>query len=476
MKNLVKIASFWFLSVLAINAFAAQWGALLDYNMDSQGNTVKSRVGAKYLLSPVLEGKPVRVRMEAGRLSEQKRSEYEKIIAQSYASWFAYPAELIRKSGRGEEFSDVLPILDKGIDVQFVSEKDMADIFIVILPFKEVESICGKPAIGCYSRVGDVAQIFIPFNKFVMRTMTAGKRSAQFIALHEIGHSLGFSDQYKQGRSQTSHMIYSSLNTSKSIMNAAGRLTCDDADGMINLIDITRGTSRGGEYGWRSLCAKSDVYYINGAPVGKSPYNIFAVDDGYTWRFQRYKENQLISEQTVKLNLEGKVSPFEMIEGKTVLEKDAAGRPVHMRGPKGEDIYYSYNYDKCLRMIFMEDALIRVEIKGLIYSGKNKKNEKEVLVYFFSEDGKLSELEYNRPAHKKGKEGRAVYQKDIQKQGPAEMLALEFDAKGRIIRRHIYSKGKLKTQKIQKNASFTLGDQLIDQRVWQLKDWYLHML
>lgn len=474
MKNLFKMVILLFLCLCATDVFAAQWGALLDYTMTSENeDALQAPAGRRYLLNSILAGEPLYIWLDLGHLSEEKRPEYEKLIASEYARWFAYPAQLIRKAGREEEFADVLPVLDRGIHVQFVQEEREAEIGFYIFSAKQVGEICGDPAVGCYiKRENEIPRIFVPSNQFIPQALSFGKRSARYIALHEIGHSLGLSDQYKQSRNKNSHMIYSTQETSKSAMNSNLRLTCDDADGMINLIDISRGTSRGGEFGWRSLCAKSDVYYIQGMPAGKAPYNMVALDNGYTWKLQRYENGRIVSDRTVKLDLQSNISPFDKIEGTTVLEKDGSGRPVHMRGVNGEDIYYGYNYERYQRMVFMGDKLLRVEIKGKVYTGKGQSNEQEVLLYVFGEGGKLSQLEYTRPIKRKGKTGRVVYQKDVRGNVPAEVIAMDFNAKGDIITRHLYSNGKLRTQKRKKGLVQSIGQQITDQKMKQMTKWY----
>lgn len=461
-----------FLCLCAADIFAAQWGALLDYTMTSENeDAMQAPTGRRYLLNSILAGKPLYVWVDLGYLSEEKRPEYEKLIAAEYARWFAYPAQLIRKAGREEEFADVLPVLDRGIDVQFVQEESKADIGFYIFSAKRVGEICREPAIGCYiKRDNEMPRIFVPSNQFIPQTLSFGKRSARYIALHEIGHSLGLSDQYKQSRNKNTHMIYSTQETPKSVMNRNVRLTCDDADGMINLIDISRGSSRGGEFGWRSLCAKSDDYYIQGMPAGKAPYNMVPLDNGYTWKLQRYENGRIVSDKTVKLDLQSNISPFDKMEGAVVLEKDGSGRPVHMRGANGEDIYYGYHYERYQRMVFKGDKLLRVEIKGRVYTGNS--NEQEVLLYVFGEGGKLSQLEYTRSIKPKGKTGRVVYQKDVRGNVPAEMIAMDFNAKGDIVTRHLYSNGKLSTQKRKKGLAQSVGQQITDQKMKQMTSWY----
>lgn len=196
----------------------------------------------------------MRVSLQIPASDEAKRPKYEEMISQNYNEWFAQTAKIIRSAGREQEFADVLQILDRGISVEFSRPGQAADIVFYIVPFKEMQQACGKTAGGCYIRGNDMPTIYLPKNQLLMALLSAGRVNTRRIGVHEIGHSLGLSDQYKQARNKNTHDRYSSVQTGKSVMNHSGSLTCDDADGIVNLIDIAQGTARGGNKGWKSLC------------------------------------------------------------------------------------------------------------------------------------------------------------------------------------------------------------------------------
>lgn len=429
----------------AAYAFAAPWGALQDYNRTPQGHVTTDRVGENYLLKRVLAGQPLRVTLSFKKPFSEKKKVYAQKIEQAYNQWFSYPARLIRQSGREEEFADILPLLDKGIQVEFGDDSTQADIAISVLPFALMRRICGPSSYGCYKRPENSApQIIITEDKWLSKVLSFGQGGAKYLFLHETGHSLGLSDQYEQARSSTSHTIYSTEDNRSAVMNRSLHLTCDDADGMINLIDLTRGSSRGGDFGWRSLCKKSDVYYVHGAPADKSPYALTLLDNSRLWKIERYKGGQLISQEILPLALDDSMSPFQPITG-TVTEKDKTGRPLRMQGSQGEDIYYAYVYDQYTRLVTKNGKVLLAEIKTVRYPNLQKGKKENVFIRSFGEDGHVSAIEYRRPVRGRGKAGVAIYQKGLEQDKLLLHIYLEFDRQGRIIDQFVNFKDAAKT-------------------------------
>ncbi len=406
---------------------AAQWGILADY--DQGDSAVRGSIaGQNYLMPQILRGEPVRIFLSVD--GDHKTASYEKIITDSYARWFARPAQLIRKAKREDEFADILPLLDRGIKVNFVSSSEQRDIDIAVLPLGQVQAVCGRASGGCYSRKeGKIPQILIPKDNFLRQVLTRGQLSAKRIGLHEIGHSLGLSDQYKRARSLNSHPVYSTDESSKSIMNQAGDLTCDDADGIINLIDVTQGVSRGGTDGWHSLC-KNDIYYINGAPADKLPYVVVGQEKGTVWMLTEYKNGRKTAVREFPLDMQGEISVFDDISERVLL-RDKSGRPLRSVGSGGEEIYYSYTYDKHTRLLVKDGKVLRVDIKVPAYYGKRMNKTAMGNVRYFGEGGKLATLEYLRSGKGKSKAGYISYKVGVLDERLSVDIELSFDAEGR---------------------------------------------
>lgn len=376
-----------------MSAAAAPNGFLVNYYEPRDGQTKAERPGERYLMGHIMDGKPVRV----GLFFHSKEIDrdvyfYKQLIADGYAQWFAATAKIIRRSGRGKEFADILPLLDRGVQVQFPAQTSAAgrenvDITFHIVPQNSIPKLCrSNMAGGCYSnREGAIPRIYLP---------DINGRMLKWTARHEIGHSLGLSDQYKQARSHNSHALSSTEETTQSIMNQTPRFTCDDADGVIRLIDSVYSFSRGGELGWRSLCKSWNVTYVHNQPSTKGPYVI--TPSGKQWRLDRFQDGQKVSETLYSFDTEHNRSPFEEEEPETVLEVDGAGRVVRALGSRGEDIYYSYAYDRKHKLVLKDHKIAWGEIYFPmyvydvqagedIYNGCNK---------YFGENGSISGIGY----------------------------------------------------------------------------------
>ena len=432
----MKKIIFSFLCVLAPACLAAaQWGVLHNYTEGAYSDG--KPIGQRYLLRRALEGKPIRVDLRYSDASKEPK--YREIISAAYAQWFSEPARLIRRAGREEEFADVLPLLERGIKVQFADKEEDSDIRIYIIPLKQVQQACGSAAAGCFS-LEPFLLIYMPEDNFLRKLASSGRMSLQSISLHEIGHSLGLSDQYLQGRSQNSHSVYSGPEPSQSAMRSNNKLTCDDADGIINLIDITRGTSRGGAEGWRSLCKKSDVYYANGAPVRQSSYAIMPLDQGRKWQMSEYKQGRLLN-QYMWSWAEKSLPVFDELE-ETVIQRDFAGRPERALGRGGEDIYYSYTYDKITKLTVAGGYVLRADVEMNVYNGSSQRKAMKGAVSskarYFGRGNKLNSLKVAHPLKKpKGKEGYLVYQEGITQNGVDLSIILQFNEKGEEIGRSV---------------------------------------
>ncbi len=85
------------------------------------------------------------------------------------------------------------------------------------------------------------------------------------IIAHETGHSLGMADTYPD--SDNASKKYRTSRYPNALMDSGPQLTCDDADGLINLIDRLNGYERGGKKGWRGLCKGYYRLYKNSNPA-----------------------------------------------------------------------------------------------------------------------------------------------------------------------------------------------------------------
>ncbi len=457
---------------LPVFAIAAPWGVPTDYTHTWDPSSPSSRPGEKYLLPRILDGQTVRIYLDFPNGNEKQRAAAQKSIADSYARWFAEPAKIIRQTGREAEFADILKILDRGIRVQFVGVDQPRDLDFCIASRSQ---LAGTGAAGWYERNDEDGGA----PRIVRLMDTAGNRimgmDAEIVQLHEIGHSLGLSDQYDFWRDEGTHAVYHSKPQADGIMKQYPVISCDEADGIVNLIDLTRRVRRGGERGWRSLCKGSDQYYINAMPAGRGPYAI-SFSSELDWMLETFRDGKKVQEQKLTLDLKNGLSPFD--EGpERVLERDAAGRPVRAQGSQGEDIFYSYTYDKRMRLVLRDGRLVQSEETKPVRAGNGQVMQRTV---FFGEDGEFSVVIMSRAKWQQPK-GWAAYETQFGEEMASVSLQIHFNAKGQVSKHSIYvadevraaSSGSKKEQALEQALSQSMQQQKWQRKLEELSEWYL---
>ena len=410
---------------------AAPWGAMRGYDekLENSQRNAAFAGGYRFLLPQIITGDSVRVSLHIPAEDEKKRANYEQMIAQNYNKWFEQTAKIIRSSGREREFADVLKILDRGIKVVFLPPQAQVDVRFYIVPFSSVRQRCGEGAGGCYipmKKEGDVPAIYLPKDQFLLKTLSLGRATTRFIGLHEIGHSLGLSDQYKKARNSTTHRRYASAETGKSIMNHSTSITCDDADGIVNLIDIAQGTARGGDKGWKSLCPKSKDYYIRGQSGLRGPYTISS-DDMQEWELETYQNGTRAEVQRFLLAENSVSTVFEPLP-ESVRQRDGLKRPVLAVGPRGEKIYYAYFYDTWVKLAVLGGKAVRGEIFQPETVSSNRQKITHRSVYAKKGDRVVVLVaSYNT------KGGKASYVEISNAKEALLEMTLYFDKKGQVI-------------------------------------------
>ena len=345
--------SFLFLTV-SCALLGAQWSVLRNY--DEQEPDVP--VGEKYLLHKILQGKEIKIALSIEQDSDKNRKKMERMIEKGYNDWFKVAAKEIRKQKRTEEFADIMPILDRGVPISFVArpysaedslsdEKPSGDQDITIYSLATGDHIhqkCKVNAAACYDFV--LRKMWLSLNEVIEGKELEGEVFSRFL-VHEIGHSLGFSDRYY--RTYNNDDNYGSEQTRNSIMNEALKITCDDAEGMINLIDLTNGYARGGKKGWKGLCSPSE-WYINGKLFYQGDYHIFSTRDRSEWGFA---EGTKVKE-IFPLAQDGFLPSAKV----KVIRRDEGGLPLVAQGEYGETIYYMHLYDEVVKLAILNQEVV----------------------------------------------------------------------------------------------------------------------
>ena len=381
-----------------------------------QGGTAE--LNTRYLLPKMIKGETLRIGLLVREDYEPELTleEIKEMIASSYQQWFEETAVWIRHRHREAEFADILKVLDQGVKVEFVEENP--DIEFYIQSLQELQA--HKGFMGYYTQeFGDV-QIWLAGDVTPSEEIAnASKKSASFFkalathaqmrwnfykhaALHEIGHSVAFADMYVQGR-LNSDQIYGSVKPSADIPSVMDSITpksikqephlsCDDATGMINLIDITCGyTERGGEKGWKSLCPKSKEYFIHNISGLKDSYRVQLIK-GKKVLIGTYKGKAILREYPFADKM---ITPFEGISisndvRKEKPERDALGRLVHGKTVKSDELYVNYLYERRIM------AVINSKSQAVYFRMDDTLKNKRKSLWIFNQNGEMNELEITR--------------------------------------------------------------------------------
>lgn len=189
------------------------------------------------LLPLIVEGQPVRVRLEPDREPTPEVLGFlQQVITQGYSAWFTQTAQAITQRSRREEFKDVLPILERGVTLRFVQDSSVREDvrFVWKDDMESLQRVCGckdHKCLGCmYSATEDTPMQVVLVDGGTYATL-----------LHEIGHTLGLDDSYVDEKTFQAHKYRSLELVDYTVMDDDDYpLSTDDADGLINVIDLYR--------------------------------------------------------------------------------------------------------------------------------------------------------------------------------------------------------------------------------------------
>lgn len=181
--------------------------------------------------------------------------ENEQIFTDNIRKWPQEVARLIEQSSRQEEFRDVLPVLQHPLQIKRAPRGVSPHI---TLKLRE------SPHSSRGEFIADERSIYVsPSTDF------------EYTSLHEIGHYFGLADQYPAHRGNAHAEYSSNADTAEdSLMNTGKQITCDDADGLINLIDLrqyqrNKVFSNRANVGWKSLCPNSANIYKKAKTINR---------------------------------------------------------------------------------------------------------------------------------------------------------------------------------------------------------------
>ncbi len=254
--------------------------------------------GSDWLLPKMLSGQSVRVCVDVleapqngkpalytGPQQDAYYAMSAQIVYSAYQSWFDNVREQIRLTGRKKEFKELLSRLPKSVPFQFVNIGPAAGAHSYLpcsaYPKEEIDlhiravlnaGDAPLPQYGSSPRT--FAFPLNPNHTGLMpgRDAGAGNSSLQ-IALHEAGHTLGLASRQAQDTYGKASPVYgfAAAQTDKqeaSVMERQNMLSCDDAEGLVNLVDyFSFKPDARSQSGWLGFCPQRSVVYAQGVAV-----------------------------------------------------------------------------------------------------------------------------------------------------------------------------------------------------------------
>jgi len=195
----------------------------------------------------------------------------------------------IQKSGRTQEFKDILAVLPQNITIMQVKHQQecrSSDGIDFIVKSKNTRIPVDTGAGIFYGEQGFA--YWKEGGKYWLISLSSDETDYTKYAItqHEVSHLFGLADQYKEyGNSKMYSLVnFEDITKINTVMSSVKHdkswgLTCDDAEGVINAMDfILRAENYKSarlKNGWGDLCGRSYVY-IDGQPVRDTDLSIAA--------------------------------------------------------------------------------------------------------------------------------------------------------------------------------------------------------
>lgn len=268
----------------ALPACALRWGVFDDYIIrkdDYAMHKIINNIPIKYYfteeISPSSDNNNQQLSQQLNNTlsKEQRESDLQNIIKIAFNVWLKDTKNIINMEGRSQEFNDIMPILSGSVKMLRVNNKKEADLFISFTTKENQSIFCeSQSADACFDKR---TRELVFVNPFINNGTSLKERKQKILAItiHELGHYLGFTDQYMNLKnSDATYSTADRFGHADAVMAASytQNLLCDDVDGFINLIDLTLALENNGKFstraqkGWASFCndksiSDTEIYY-----------------------------------------------------------------------------------------------------------------------------------------------------------------------------------------------------------------------
>lgn len=381
MKNIFILVS---LFVCAPALLAAPF-ALLD------GVVPRSGEGSPFaLMQKISRGEPVCIRLE-NQTDKKDNAFYLEKVQQGYQRWFSETWKQIVSAKRTEEFEDLREVLNAPVSIAVEGEGcSTPDLELYVVSKQTMWENCLR-ALACVRMDAKPMRLFFIHRGGLGNLLTGGNWN---VLMHELGHTLGLADQYKYGRNNASAQ-YHTPDSGTGLMYK-GRpgmsFSCDDADGMINLLDVAVFKhARGGADGWRSLCKKRAYKYVNGRPSSNDKYVVEEQGEEGVLLLEFDTRGDLVQERFFPERSD-KYS-MDILEDApvTVQEKNPDGRVIYEKRANGEEMFCSYTYEK-KQCIFLQNGELVADLTAL----RQGRKKERIVLGMQEPDGKIRLLVYQQ--------------------------------------------------------------------------------
>ncbi len=381
-----------------------------------------------------------------GNAPQDKLDSLEQTAVRALNNWFASTVKQIEFLDRKAEFEDLYPIIAQEVKLQKVNcsaslkhysflasnkpgyqyNDQIEDMRLMLLNDKTFERHMDRRAGGVMMEGTENAK---PGFIAIRESKAEDKSDFYSVIVHEIGHLLGLSDQYLSGRINTDPQ-YGTSATRNAVMGYSKYLTCDDNDGLINLIDCkVNNKQRGGAKGWRSLCP-DNIVFNNCSEVGRAPFVTFreTVESAQV-NITQYNEDGSVKISKTEFSRGARLdySPLDvLLSGKIKnIQRDKDNRIIAFEDEGGVKTRLNHFPDSLTELISVNTK--NEDMRPFVANMQYKPNADKSISFEYSDNNNAitkitlrpqDKTSYNASIHKGGKNSRAM----IYKQTPQHTL------------------------------------------------------